>query len=307
MAHRLTRANWLWQTACLLFLLSTWLFVVYRSDLPWWNILIHVALVGGNAFMIQTMVRHYELLDTLSVFPTTIYFLFNAFCPLFIYEPLSYLASACVLAACLNFFECYHQNECHVKLFNAFFFLSLAGIFTPGIFLLIPLFWILFNIVNTLNFKRWTASLLGCLTVVGSLWALAFVFDKQEECIQLFSRSIAGFSTSIQPSVEEWIFLGSLILLTLVSVFHFFNQGQRSRHNSLRLFNTLLLVVGALFALMIVLFWPLRYSYLLIAAAFFSLSSGIFFNDVQNLFSKIICIVSLVAGLCFCLSLFISH
>lgn len=304
MAHRLTRANWLWQIACLLFIMSTGLFVVLCSGWPWWTAIVHVVLVSGNAFLIQLLVRHYELLGNLSIFPATIYFLLNAACPSLLFEPQSFLASACLLATCLNFFECYRQNECRVRLFNAFFFLSIAGIFLPRFLLLIPVFWIIFNIVNTLNFKRWIASLFGMGTVIGAFLALTFVFDRQDIFDEVLRQSIEGFYSPIRPAINEWVLFAGIAALSLISIFHFLGVGVKSRRNSLRLFNTALIVTALLCMLMMMLFWPSRYQFLILLAAPFAIMTGIFFNDVQSIVEKILAYLSLACGIYFCLSTF---
>ena len=302
MAHRLTRANWLWQVAFLLFMLSSGLFAFFHSDLDWWRILLHAVLVGGNAVLLQLLVRQFELLGSLSIFPATIYFLLNAFCPNFILEPQAYLASACLMMTCLSIFNCYQQNECRVKVYNAYFFLCLAGICIPGLLLLIPIIWISFNLINTLNIKRWLASLLAVITVVGSICALAFVFDAEQRLLLIFTRSVENFYAAIFLKAEEWIFLAGLTVLSIIGIFHFLNQGQRSRRNSIRYFNSFLIIIGLFCVAMMFLFSPLRHQYLILAALPFSIILGMYFNDVQQLFSRILMILSLAVGCVYCLS-----
>lgn len=305
MTQRLTRANWLWQIAYLLFIASSGLFVLYRTDLAWWHILIHAALVGGNAILLQLLVRQHELLGSLSIFPAVIYFLLNACCPQFITEPQAYIASACLILSCLSLFNCYQQNECRVKVFNAFFLLCIAAIFIPGLLLLIPIIWISFNLINTLNFKRWLASLLAIVTVIGSMTALAFVFDAEDRLMLIFTRSVENFYAGIFLKTQEWIFLAWLLFLSVLGIFHFLSQGQRSRRNSIRYFNSFLIIIGIFCVVMMFLFSPLRHQYLVITALPFSVILGMYYNDVHHLFSRILFLLSLAIGCLYCLSLWL--
>lgn len=302
MVHQLTRANWLWQIAYLLFIASSGLFVLYRTDLAWWYILIHAVLVGGNAILMQLLVRQHELLGSLSIFPAVIYFMLNACCPHFVSEPQAYIASACLLLSCLSIFNCYQQNECRLKVFNAFFFLCIASIFIPGLLLLTPIIWISFNLINTLNFKRWLSSLLAILTVVGSIWAAAFVFDAEDRLLLIFTRSVENFYAGIFLKIEEWIFLAWMMLLSVLGIFHFLSQGQRSRRNSIRYFNSFLIIIGIFCVVMMFLFSPLRHQYLILAAIPFSVIFGMYQNDTQNLFSKILTLLSIAIACFYCLS-----
>ncbi len=297
MAHRLTRSNWIWQLSFLFFLLSTCCFAIFRAQLLWWQILLHIVLVGGNVLLLQMMTKQYELLGSLSSLPAVIYLLLHAFCPTFVYEPQAYASSICLLFSCMNVFDCYHKNECRVNVFNAFFFLGIAALFMPGLLVLIPVFWVIFNIINALNIRRIFASLLALFTIALCVFCYAFCFNQQEALFLYLNHSIESYYASIYIRNEEWILLGMLVVMSGLGIVHLLSNGHRIRSNSTRLFNHFLLIFGLCCAAMMIIHSPLRQQYLIVASLPFSVITGMYFNDTDKLFSKILAVMSLLVGL----------
>ncbi|MBO5846078.1 MAG: hypothetical protein J6Q71_00985, partial [Bacteroidales bacterium] len=70
----------------------------------------------------------------------------------------------------------------------------------------------------------------------------------------------------------------------------------------IRYFNSFLIIIGLFCVAMMFLFSPLRHQYLILAALPFSIILGMYFNDLQQLFSRILMILSLAVGCVYCLS-----
>jgi magnesium-transporting ATPase (P-type) len=185
-----------------------------RGFIPgeWLPVLIQFLLLVANAILFQFIVRRYELLRTLGVLTFFIYcFITAASIPLHRLIPGSFAALFIGLAY-FSVFESYRKENCNNQVFNASFLIVLAALFVPPLIFLLPLFWLAFNIVNTMNFKRWLVSLMGALTVFWLLGGVLFLSDRLE-LIPAFFKACIQYG---------WVFSAELPTMGIVFSLCFF-------------------------------------------------------------------------------------
>jgi len=198
-----------------------------RSFIPgdWLPVLIQFLLLVANAILFQFIVRRYELLRTLGVLTFFIYcFITAASIPLHRLIPGSFAALFIGLAY-FSIFESYRKENCKTQVFNASFLIVSASLFVPPLIFLLPLFWLVFNIVNTMNFKRWLVSLMGALAVFWLLGGVLFLVDRLELIPAFFKACIQyGWVFSAELPTMGIVFFSMLFLLVMLAIVNYLRQ-----------------------------------------------------------------------------------
>ncbi|MBQ9201610.1 MAG: hypothetical protein IJ154_09615 [Bacteroidales bacterium] len=325
----LTRSDRVWQTTLLFFaLMLAWSGVkdheVFLAGLtgesgpvsplawqidslgriPWLSALIRFCLVGLNLFLIYTMVRRYELIDSLSIFPIFFYILFSA-----CYSP-AYSANSALVAsvltevACINLFDCYQTNNCRIQVFNVFFFTSLAALLMPALLLILPLLWLSFNWINTLTFNRFIASLTGILTVAWLIGGLCFLTGQWPLLLDCLRRLPDYFDFQTRTSWQEILFLSVCLLVFIVAVLYRLNKFY-SEKNSVRGYLSFLVFTWFVLIVMSLLFSPLKHECLTLSVMPWCIMTGHFFDANDNWASRLLLLLLFSTGFFFFFSRFL--
>ncbi len=246
--QHLSRTNFLWVVGLLLYVLgvvfSAVLHTLESAELyseevlsPFWKlfsdflpgqwlpVLLQFLLLVANAILFQFIVRKYELLRTLGVLTFFIYCFIAAACvPLHQLIPGSF-ASLFIGLAYISVFESYRKENCNTQVYNASFLIVLASLFLPTLLFLLPLFWLIFNIVNTMSFKRWLVSLMGALTVFWLLGGVLFLSGNLELIPAFFKACLQhGWVFSEEVAPISIVFFCMLFLLILLAVVNYLSQ-----------------------------------------------------------------------------------
>jgi len=319
----LTRSDWLWQIALILFALMMafavkWQPQVFQALTPerpalvsplawqtdhftsmaWLTALVHFCLVGLNLFLVHTLVRRYELIDSLSIFPVFFYLVFSACYPPAYGANSALVASALMVVATINVFDCYQAKNCQIQVFNVFLFTTLAAAFVPALLLILPLLWLSFNWVNPFNFSRLLASIAGILTVVWIFAGLSFLLGRWELLLDCLACLPDYLDFQWPGPWQEMLFLGCCALLFLVAALYRLNKFY-SEKNSVRGYLSFLIFNWFVLVFLGMLLSPLKNECLTLSVLPWSVMMGHFFNANDNWASRILLLLLLSSGL-FC-------
>ncbi|MDD2559486.1 MAG: DUF6427 family protein [Bacteroidales bacterium] len=262
---------------------------IFRDFIPgeWLPVLLQFLLLLANAILFQFIVRKYELLRTLGVLTFFIFcFIAAASVPLHHLIPGSFAALFIGLAY-ISVFESYRKENCNTQVYNASFLIVLASLFVPPLLFLLPLFWLVFNIVNTMNFKRWLVSLMGALTVFWLLGGVLFLSDQLELIPAFFKACLQHgwvFSDELPPM--SIIFVSMLCLLVLLAVVNYLRQVY-SEKISVRSALSFLLVSLLVFFISLLLLPAYKADYFLLSTGPAAIILSHYYGVVVNRFSRL--------------------
>jgi hypothetical protein len=327
--QHLSRTNLLWVVGLLLCVLgvvfSTMLLtpgteVLYSDEVisPFWKpvrgfipgewlpVLIQFLLLVANAILFQFIVRRYELLRTLGVLTFFIYcFITAASIPLHRLIPGSFAALFIGLAY-FSVFESYRKENCNNQVFNASFLIVLAALFVPPLIFLLPLFWLAFNIVNTMNFKRWLVSLMGALTVFWLLGGVLFLSDRLELIPAFFKACIQyGWVFSAELPTMGIVFFSMLFLLVMLAIVNYLRQVYSEKIGVRSAFSFLLISL-LVFVVSMVIFPAYTVDFFLLSIGPASVMLSHYYGSEVNLFGRLALYVFLLTAVGNYLSFFFS-
>lgn len=336
--QHLSRTNLLWVVGLLLCVLgvvfSTMLLtpgteVLYSDEVisPFWKpvrgfipgewlpVLIQFLLLVANAILFQfivrryellLIVRRYELLRTLGVLTFFIYcFITAASIPLHCLIPGSFAALFIGLAY-FSVFESYRKENCNNQVFNASFLIVLAALFVPPLIFLLPLFWLAFNIVNTMNFKRWLVSLMGALTVFWLLGGVLFLSDRLELIPAFFKACIQyGWVFSTELPTMGIVFFSMLFLLVMLAIVNYLRQVYSEKIGVRSAFSFLLISL-LVFVVSMVIFPAYTVDFFLLSIGPASVMLSHYYGSEVNLFGRLALYVFLLTAVGNYLSFFFS-
>lgn len=317
--QNLSRSHALWIVGLLLYLLGTifsallqpldgnslqhsealspfWEFL--REQIPGklWPTLLQSILLLASALLFQIIVRKYELLRTLGVFTFFIYCIVAATSVHLHYLIPGAFASFFIALAYISVFESYRKEDCNTQVFNASFLIVLASLFVPPLLFLFPLYWVVFNIVNTMNFKRWLVSLMGGLTVFWILGSLLFLRGHWQLLPDFFKAAIqidGFFPIALNPL--SLIFFFMLVFILSLSAFHYLKQIYVEKI-AVRAALSFLLVSWLIFMAFLFLFPAYRADFFLLVLGPFSVLVSHFYSSKVNRFGRIVLYLFLLSA-----------
>lgn len=275
--------------------------VTHLSDYPVWQAIIQCVMLLLNTFLVQTIVRRYELIRTISILPSFFYaFSVAVSVPVHFLLPAS-VAMCLLLLAVINLFNCYREEHCRVQIFNACFFLTLAALLVPPILLLIPFYWLTFHLLNRMSIGRFLISLAGVGFVFWLLGGILFVSGQWHLFGIYFQAFASSFGWLGFFDWTEGVFYAAMSLIFLLSVGNWIGSDQ---HGKLSIRMYLMTSIGFWVLSMLLSFlcpdW--RYTFLLFSIAPFSVLLGHYYSTVDDFFSRIMWILYMIVSLGYFLS-----
>ncbi|MDD4640278.1 MAG: DUF6427 family protein [Bacteroidales bacterium] len=271
---------------------------IFRNFIPgeWLPVLLQFLLLLANAILFQFIVRKYELLRTLGVLTFFIFFFIAAASvPLHRLIPGSFAALFMGLAY-ISVFESYRKENCNTQVYNASFLIVLASLFVPPLLFLLPLFWLVFNIVNTMNFKRWLVSLMGALTVFWLLVGVLFLSGQLELIPAFFKACLQhGWLFSAEISAMSIVYVFMLFFLIILAVVNFLRQVY-SEKISVRSAISFLMVSLLLFFVSLFIFPAYKADFFLLAIGPASVLLSHYYGTEVNRLSRLALYIFLLAG-----------
>ncbi len=268
---------------------------------PVWMSVIQVVLVAVILILLNQTVEHYALTTSLCNFPL-VFFLLPLACFVPLYFQLSAaLASLLCMSACRQLFDCYQANDCNTQTFNVFLLISVASLLVPPLLWMIPVLWIIYNIVNKLNLSRFLSSVAGIALVAWMVWSILFLMDKTSLIVEFSDQLLNGFTTDgfsrltgLFSDVIWWqIGLGMYVLVALTAFFLFFRKEGRRR--SVKNYTILLHFIWWCLMLLMVCYPVYSMQLLWLSLVPFSVSAGQLYFERDTLFTRILFVVFVAA------------
>jgi hypothetical protein len=208
--------------------------------------------------------------------------------------------------AYFSIFESYRKENCNNQVFNASFLIVLAALFVPPLIFLLPLFWLAFNIVNTMNFKRWLVSLMGALTVFWLLGGVLFLSDRLELIPAFFKACIQyGWVFSTELPTMGIVFFSMLFLLVMLAIVNYLRQVYSEKIGVRSAFSFLLISL-LVFVVSMVIFPAYTVDFFLLSIGPASVMLSHYYGSEVNLFGRLALYVFLLTAVGNYLSFFFS-
>jgi len=265
---------------------------------PVWIILIAMSLVLGGALLLNTLLSDFGLLPRNSWLAAFIYIILMSCSTQYLtLHPVLFINILIMLLLRMIFIA--NQKEDSLKeIFAAGIFAALTSLFafkSSGLLLAVWLFLILLRIYS---WRQWVANLFGFLTVYLYVFSWYLFTDQLKVKLLLYKtvfRSLHWFQWSVHLSVYEYILLGIILFLLLISTVSFlFNVTEKlisiRRISLVLLWFLLISMASALFYITNPIF---DFTYILLPATI--MATMYFTNVKKSFFAEMMIIFMLVA------------
>ena len=205
------------------------------------------------AFLILKLNLQYTFIRIRSVLPACLFILIaSGMTDLHALHPV-YPATLFLLLTIDRIFNSYEKESIHSNAFDAGIYLSIGSLFYMNLLFFFPLLWFGFIILKQkVNWREYFLTTIGfCLPWLAAL-GYYFIAGKQEELSQTIQVNFSSHQLFLRENLPIQIYVGYLVLLTLLGSFFLLSQYADKRISSRKYFK--------------VFFWIFLISIILIAA-----------------------------------------
>ena len=174
----------------------------------------------------------------------------------------SYLTQYAIPALFANFFvlfaidwmfSSYKKNKTNIQLFNAGFFISIAGLFyLSAFFLIIPIL-IIYFILHTFRLKEFLVILVGFITPLFLSVGILFLIDGLELYINSIFDYIINSKYNFKMNTSAYVFYAYLLILLVVSFFNIMRVYVRKKISSRAFMSSFFVLIFSILLLYIIL------------------------------------------------------
>ena len=191
------------------------------------------------AFLILKLNVQYAFIRARTFLPSILFVLITSGIPeLHAMHPI-YPAALFLILTVDRIFNTYDKDIIHSNAFDAGIFLAIGSLFYLDLVLFFPFLWIGFIILKpNLNWREYVLTILGF--ILPWLAALAFylVTNRYEELVQLVESNFTLHQPFLKDNLSIQIYLGFLLLLTILGSIFILTQFDGKKISSRRYFKT---------------------------------------------------------------------
>jgi hypothetical protein len=193
-------------------------FLAFRLQGDWTEINLWVCtlLQIAAALLLLLLNGAFSLIRNRTFLPAIFYLLLTGWNPIFHYDLVGSITTLAITLNYLLLFNTYQKRNSQFNAFNISLILLLGGFFHPTLLLFLPLFWIGFYWLWSLNLRTFLASLIAIVSIywIGFAWSI-YRQDWSIFLILLPNLEDVFFVNMLSLSYYEWIGFGivSLILI----------------------------------------------------------------------------------------------
>jgi hypothetical protein len=232
-------------------------FPIYKitGDLPWLQVILSLALVLFVAFLIQLINNNFTLIRIRTKLPAVVFIIIaGGFASMHTLHPV-FFAAVFTLLGINSLLALFNNSEPRLEIFNAGLFIGIGTLFYYNLVILLPAFLFAINVLRReINGKEYLIMAVGFLIPV--LFALSFAFftDQLNETLNHFNRSILTRISHLSENYFLYIFLGILVLLTLMGSLKIIQQFDSRKVRTRKSYQVLFLIF--LFSVLSFIFIP---------------------------------------------------
>jgi len=178
-----------------------------------------------------------------------------------------FIAAVFVLLALYNIFLAFEKRQVVSNGFNAAFFIGIAGLFYPGLNLLIFLVPIsLYTLKSKIGLREWLGSITGLILPPLYLFTYYFLTNKLNLFFEIYTNLLTPKNTSVLFQIPVIVYFSFLVIITIIAS-AFMMRGYDEKKISTRCYFTILFFFF-LTTLILIIIPSVSYELLVIIALF---------------------------------------
>ena len=222
----------------------------WLTGYPFLQSLLALLLAIVLALMIQQVNNRYNFIRIRTMLPAPLFIIIiSGFTQLHTLHPV-YFAAGFVIIAIYRFFSAFDQAKPYSAAFDSGFLIGIASLFYFNISILFPAFLFGIGILSReYQWRQYVLILLGFLLPL--LFALSYSIytDSLLEMLKMFERSVVTPNNHFKSNIPIHIFLGYLIVLTVIGSIKIIQQYDTKKVSTRKYFSVFfLLFVFSLFS-----------------------------------------------------------
>ena len=189
------------------------------------------------AFLILKLNVQYTFIRIRSVLPPTLFVLITSGMPdLHAMHPV-YPAALCLVLTIDRIFNAYDKEIIHSNAFDAGIYLAIGSLFYLNLVFFFPLLWFGFIILKPkVNWREYFLTTIGFVLPWLAALAYYFIAGKQEELTQTIQLNFTSHQLFLKENIPFLIYIGYLVLLTLLGSYFLLSQYDDKRISSRKYF-----------------------------------------------------------------------
>ena len=200
----------------------------WATTAPFYSALVAAMLVYLQALMVNRLADEFRLMNDRNWLPGLFYILVATALPEFLFVSAPLVAATFVPIALRRIFKAYKITQAAALVFDAAFWMSVAGLFYPPALILLVAAFIGVMVMRSFNLREQLIFLTGAIVPLFLAWLWYFWDDRGNEfralqfgeIFQLY-RFNASFDSKM---LLKTAFLGSLLLVFLVGLGQYFQR-----------------------------------------------------------------------------------
>ena len=205
----------------------------------------------------------------------------------------AFLSNIFLLLSCVRLLSIQESSHVRRVIFDATLLLIVASIFQPRLLFLLPVFWFVMVLMQTMTFRNFLASLVGLFTTFWLLIGVLALLGKFSFILMYLNETVDFQLFDIQLlSIPETIYLGFMAILVVSALISFW---PRQHLDKLKTRNSINSVLAIWFGLLVI--WLFSSNDLGILLHLMTLSSVLiahFFSLVDTWYSRVLFVLLLV-------------
>ncbi len=195
------------------------------SQYPLLQVVISLVIVLFVAFLIQQINSRFALIKSRTKLPAAIYIIIiGGFTAMHTLHPV-YFAAIFTLLGINSLFSTFNNTNPQPEIFNAGLFIAVGTLFYFNLIVLLPAFLISVSILRReRKWREFLVLIIGFLIPVAFALTYTFFTDQLTAAIVVFQRNIFSPVNHFKTNYPLQVFLGLLILLTIIGTFKIMQQ-----------------------------------------------------------------------------------
>jgi hypothetical protein len=246
----------------------------------------------GIALLLLQFNHIFTVIHGRTLLPAIFYLIFVGCSGSFSFDWRGSVASLCIFLGHFFLLPSYQNPASQLKALNIAFLLTLGSLLWPQLLFFFPIFWYGFHRLYSFNFRVFTASIIGFI----SIYLFIFTWSVYVDDWNVFFSSLPGiheliFITQPDFTLSEWIIIGFTLLICALSGFNLFVYGPSEKIRIVSIMGYLHVSSFVIFVLLLlqseykshwglILFVPVT----LLVSHFFTLSNKKFVKYLMLLF-----------------------
>lgn len=283
-----------------------WLQTMFEWEwmrIPFLKYFIEFVLVLTTAVVIQYISSDFKIIRVRSFYPFFLSCILMAACSRYLLHAEMLFSNLLFLLGFRRLLQIQTTSNKSLRLaFDASFLLAMAAVFQIKYIFILPFFWVMLSIMQSLSFKIIMSSVVGFFSVFWLIASLVFLFDKLDIFVillnQIVDLEMVSFASFSNP---EWFFFTAIILLLLSTMMSFISRRHLENLKTRNSINSLLVISLAMIGLWFFTGQEIGYLYPVIGIC--SILMAHFFTFIHNIYAASLFVMLLISSVALFFSL----